>query len=146
MTPSNGNVFPVLLVLCEGNPQRPVAGSFDVFFDLRLHKRLSKQSIRRRFETPSRSLWRHCNDERSLKYMFILCCQYHDCWWWPVGHQQPQYWRSFPGILSVSWLPTQSVKQCFNVKFLNLLPAKFYQETWNYLVTFCQLSTSRQQT
>ena len=40
---------------------RPVTRSFDVFFDLRLNKRLSKQSRRRWFETPSRSLWRHCN-------------------------------------------------------------------------------------
>ena len=38
-----------------------VTRSFDVFFDLRLNKRLSKQSRRRWFETPSRSLWRHCN-------------------------------------------------------------------------------------
>ena len=30
-------------------------------FDLRLNKRLSKQSRRRWFEMPSRSLWRHCN-------------------------------------------------------------------------------------
>ena len=35
--------------------------SFDVFFDLRLNKRLSKQSRRRWFETPSHSLRRHCN-------------------------------------------------------------------------------------
>ena len=35
--------------------------SFDVFFDLHLNKRLSKQSRRRWFETPSRSLWRDCN-------------------------------------------------------------------------------------
>ena len=35
--------------------------SFDVFFDLRPNKRLSKQSWRRWFETQSRSLWRHCN-------------------------------------------------------------------------------------
>ena len=41
--------------------QRPVTRSFDVFFDLRLNKRLSKQSRRRWFETPLRSLWRHCN-------------------------------------------------------------------------------------
>ena len=34
---------------------------FDVFFDLRLKKTLSKQSRRRLFEAPSRSLWRHCN-------------------------------------------------------------------------------------
>ena len=40
---------------------RPVTRGFDVFFDLRLNKRLSKQSRRRWFETPSRSLWRHCN-------------------------------------------------------------------------------------
>ena len=35
--------------------------SFDVFFDLRLNKRLSEQSRRRWFETPSRSWWCHCN-------------------------------------------------------------------------------------
>ena len=41
--------------------QGPVTRSFDVFFDLRLNKRLSKQWRRRWFETPSRSLRRHCN-------------------------------------------------------------------------------------
>ena len=50
-----------LLGLSEGNTlftngfhsQRPVAPSFDVFFDLHLKKRLSKQSRLWRFETPS---------------------------------------------------------------------------------------------
>ena len=46
--------------------QRPVTRSFDVFFDLRLNKRLSKQSWGRWFETPSRSLWRHCNVSQNL--------------------------------------------------------------------------------
>ena len=41
--------------------QRPVACSFDVFFDQRLNKRLSTQSWGWWFETPSRSLWRNCN-------------------------------------------------------------------------------------
>ena len=41
--------------------QRPVTRSFDVFFDLRLNKRLSKHSWRRWFETPSCSLRCHCN-------------------------------------------------------------------------------------
>ena len=36
--------------------------SFDAFFDLRLDKRLRKQSRRRLFETPLRSLWRHWNN------------------------------------------------------------------------------------
>ena len=40
--------------------QRPLTRSFGVFFDLRLNKRLSKKSRRRWFETPPRSLWRHC--------------------------------------------------------------------------------------
>ena len=59
-----------LLALCAGNSpvtgefpsQRPVTRSFDVFFDLRLNKRLSKQSWGWLFETPSRPLWCHCND------------------------------------------------------------------------------------
>ena len=61
--------------------QRPVTRSFDVFFDLRLNKRLSKQSWGWWFETPSRPLWRHCKDQAetrmSDKYgvgVFILLC------------------------------------------------------------------------
>ena len=53
--------------------KRLVARKFDVFFDLRLNKRLSKQSRCRWFETPSRSLWRHCNDHVTL----FLCFQLH---------------------------------------------------------------------
>ena len=41
--------------------QRPVTRSFDVFFDLRPNKRLSKQSWGWWFETLSCSLWRHYN-------------------------------------------------------------------------------------
>ena len=59
--------FSTLLALCEGNPpvsggypsQRPVTQSFDVFFDLRLNKQLSKQWKCQWFEMPSRSLWHH---------------------------------------------------------------------------------------
>ena len=72
--------FSALLAICaENSPvpgefpaQRPVTRSFDVFLDLRLNKRLSKQSWGWWFETLSRSLWRHRND-----------------WfrWWPVQCQ-----------------------------------------------------------
>ena len=41
---------------------RPVTRSFDVFIDVRLYKRLSKQSWGWWFETPSHPIWRHCND------------------------------------------------------------------------------------
>ena len=61
--------FSALLAICAGNSpvpgefpaQRPVTQSFDVFFDLRLNKRLSKQSWRWWFETPSGPLWRRSN-------------------------------------------------------------------------------------
>ena len=45
----------------EFSSQRPIMRSYDAFFDFRLNKGLSKPSIRRLFETPSRSFWRHCN-------------------------------------------------------------------------------------
>ena len=68
MTSSNGNIFRVTGPLCgeftgpgEFPTQRPVTRSFDVFFDLRLNERLSKQPWGWWFETPSLSLWRQCN-------------------------------------------------------------------------------------
>ena len=60
ITSSNGNIFRVTGPLCgeftgpgEFPTQRPVTRSFDVFFDLRLNKRLSKQPWGWWFETPS---------------------------------------------------------------------------------------------
>ena len=61
--------FSALLAICAGNSpvpgefpaQRPVTRSFDVFFDPRPNKWLSKQPLGWWFETTTRSLWRHCN-------------------------------------------------------------------------------------
>ena len=82
MTSSNGT-FSAYLVLCEGNPpvtggfpsQRPVTRSFDVFFDLRMKKRSSKQSRHRWFARPSCPLWRHCN---VMNPHYYLCCKLDD--------------------------------------------------------------------
>ena len=70
MTSPNGSIFRVTGPLCgeftgpgEFPAQRPVTRSFDVFFDLRPNKRLSKQPRGWWFKTPSWSLWRHCNEE-----------------------------------------------------------------------------------
>ena len=58
-----------LLAICAGTGLRwiPRTKASDVelwsFFDLRLNTRLSKQSWRWWFQTLSRPLWRHCNDE-----------------------------------------------------------------------------------
>ena len=69
MTSSNGTIFRVTGPLCgeftgpgDFPAQRPVTRSFGVFFDLRPNKQLSKQPRGWWFETPSLSLWRHCND------------------------------------------------------------------------------------
>ena len=68
MTSSSGNIFRVTGHLCgeftgpgDFPTQRPVTRSFDVFFDLRLNKRLSKQSWGWWFDTQSLPLWRQCN-------------------------------------------------------------------------------------
>ena len=61
--------FSALLAICAGNSpvpgefraQRPGTRSFDVFFDLRSNKQLSKQWRGWWVETPSSPLWRHCN-------------------------------------------------------------------------------------
>ena len=68
--------FSALLVICAGNSpvpgefpaQRPVTQSFDVYFDLRPNKRLSKQSWGWWFETLPRPLWRHINDVPTMQY------------------------------------------------------------------------------
>ena len=80
MTSSDGNIFRVTGHLCGGNSsvpgefpaQRPVTRSFDVFFDLRLNKRLSKQPWSWWFETPSWSLWCHRNN--CVTFCFVGVC------------------------------------------------------------------------
>ena len=66
MTSSNGHIFRVTGHLC--GEQRPVTRSFGLFFDLRLNKRLNKQSWGWWFETLSHPLWSHRNEEYNTKY------------------------------------------------------------------------------
>ena len=71
MTSSNGHTYSVTGLWARDSlvdrwqvnspHKRPVTRIFHVFFDLRLNLQLSKQWRRRWFETPWRSLWRHCN-------------------------------------------------------------------------------------
>ena len=81
-TSSNGNIF-CATGHCAGNSpvpgefhtQRPVTRSFDVFFDMRLNKRLSKQSWGLWFETLSRPLWRHRNDTADFGGYILIVSQ-----------------------------------------------------------------------
>ena len=87
--------FSALLAICAGNSpvtaeflaQRPVTRSFDVFFDLLLNKRLSKQSWGWWFETLSRLLWRHRNDPLSHN-----SAEYSDVITWK---RSPHYWSGY---------------------------------------------------
>ena len=82
--------FSALLAICAGNSpvpgefpaQRPVTRSFDVFFSLRLNKRLSKQSWGWWFETLSFPLWRHRNVDKSWQQDNL------DCFPWEVLAQK----------------------------------------------------------
>ena len=77
MTSSNGNIFRVTGPLCgefTGHRWIPLTKASDsevlmFFFDLRLNKRLIKQSRRWWFQVPSRSLWRHCNGTENYDFV-----------------------------------------------------------------------------
>ena len=98
MTSSNGNIFRVTGHLCgeftgpgEFPTQRPVTRSFDVYFDLRPNKRLSKHSLGWWFETLSPPLWRHRNE---------MTVTGHYWWYWfrySLGavRQQAFTWANF---------------------------------------------------
>ena len=134
--------FSALLAICAGNPpvtgefsaQRPVTLSFDVFCDLRLNKRLSKQWWGWWFETPSRPLWRHCN-------VFAVQCFFR-------LSRLELAWKSviFLEVTGTSWILFRS---CFwepwiwthcsglrGIKFtskLRLIDQKFRIDLWYYI-------------
>ena len=109
--------FSALLGLCERNPpvtgglpsQRPVTRSFDVFFDLHMNIRLSKQSRGQWFETPLFSLWRYCNEaiawfndwmidcltENIKAPLYWSCAKGHSCKAFSCFHENiPMSWRT----------------------------------------------------
>ena len=99
MTSSKGNIFRVTGPLCGNSlvtskfpSQWPVTRSFDVFLDLRLNKRLSKQLWGWWFEMPSHSLWHHCK-EVDINGMICLKAYY-------IYHKAPT-----PPLPSLSALP-----------------------------------------
>ena len=96
--------FSALLAICAGNSsvpgefpaQRPVTRNFDVFFDLRLNKRLSKQPRGWWFETPSWSLWRQCNGSA---WWFFVSVEMKNLHWKMFVHSilSQHCFRQWPG-------------------------------------------------
>ena len=101
--------FSALLAICAGNSpvpgefptQRPVTRSFDVYFDLRPNKWLSKQSWGWWFETLSCSLWRHRNDIWNHWYGV----------WLNVGSVPNHYIHQFDFLLKLESKSTHSLQQ-----------------------------------
>ena len=89
--------FSALLAICAGTSpvtgefpaQRPVKRNFDVFFDLRLNKRLSKQSWGWWSQTPSRPWWRHSNVKRGRQDIIL---DYATLGQQPFAHQYVFIW------------------------------------------------------
>ena len=154
-----------LLVICAGNSpvtgefpaQRPVTRSFDVFFDLRLNKRLSTQTKKWLgwwFETPSCPLWRHCNDwpavMESSDYSWppnmrgcITC--------WRVIYRHPQPWSRLYGsnnIRAKRKLNAQGSHvfvscSIFNVPSTHMLATRVRKHPWRVYVNTPHVSTNK---
>ena len=124
MTSSNRNIS-ALLTICAGNSpvpgefpaQRPVTRSFDVFFDLRLNKPLSKQSWGWWFETPSRPLLHHCN-------ALDLCIS---------SSFLPPSVPSFKRAISTSWPMAQNMKVIKNLLIVMVL----FNVCWTPFLILC---------
>ena len=103
--------FSALLAIWAGNSlftgefptQRPVTRSFDVFFDLRLNKRLSKQSWGWWFETPLRSVWRHCNELGKYETTQSRNTFQELCLWFILGNILLMFYSLRPSDASVNY-------------------------------------------
>ena len=123
--------FSALLAICAGNSpvpgefptQRPVTRSFDVFFDLRLNKRLSKQSWGWWFETISRPLWRHRNGEPFWIIDRLWDCHYDNLCrkiWHHDNPRFPYYWFSVDALMFLYTVQQYMKYESYNTTSLAL--------------------------
>ena len=128
--------FSALLARCARNSpvtgefsaQRPMTWSFDVFFDLSLNNRLSKQSWGWWFEMPLHSLWRHCNACNPLLYQMI-------------NTLRPEWNRQhFAGdnLKCNCWIEITIIYSYHYHKFTGVCPHRF---NWQYMSALVQLMT-----
>ena len=105
--------FSASLAICAGNlpvpgefpTQRPVTPSFDVFFDLRLNKRLNKQPWGWWFETPPWSLWRHRNGDSGNHRDTGTCLvnQHYQLECWPMPVWMTLSDKNIPCNMNTMW-------------------------------------------
>ena len=136
---SSMETFSALLALCEGNPpvtgaflsERPVTWIFDVFFDLRPNKRLSKQSTRRWFETPPRH---YDVIVMILSIFWCVLVVFRDgiLTWKRIPHYQP--FVSVNHRLVIGWFPYQRASDLEHWYFPCLYPKQAVNQTAKLLV------------
>ena len=110
--------FSASLAICAGNSpvpgqfptQRPVTRSFDVFLDLRLNKRLSKQPWGWWFESLSGPLWRHRNVAALHRWK---CLGKIEGWYVSSIHITVQLQTTWPWRI---WLKSTGIKLQWNTK------------------------------
>ena len=95
--------------------QRASNAGFDIFFDISLNKRLNKQTRRWWFETPSRSLWRRCNDVRNSHigdHTYPVDAQRNDNFHTKT-HAVTSFWRPNDVMVTLlfSWLTRQQYRR-----------------------------------
>ena len=125
--------FSASLAMCAGNSpatgeipaQRPVTRSFDVFFDLRLNKRLSKQSWGWWCETPSHPLWRHCDD-----FGATFAWRNGKVWWLPQMETFSAFLALFEGNPQVTGgIPYTKASDAGLLYFLWSVPEQTIEQT-----------------
>ena len=129
--------FSALLALCVGNSlvnsefptQKPVRRSFDVFFDLHLNKRLSKQLWGWWFENPSRSLCHWNGRSREWKLFGIN---------WRVTTNIINNGTPYI-ILFLRWL-SGAETQLNRRKIPSIDPRSIAVVLWHHTNTYCDVS------
>ena len=117
MTSSIGNLFRDTIIFMRGIHKSPAVSSrrqvtrFDVFFDLRLNKFLSKQSKCQWLETQSYSLLRHCNGILSI----MMCTR--TCYTFRIMSLSLRIQRIYlPVLLRFALLPDEQIHDCSNAR------------------------------
>ena len=111
--------FSALLAICAGNSpvpgefptKRPVTRSFDVYFDLRPNKRLSKQSWGWWFETILRPFWRHRHVVQIMPWRWI--------------NDALVYWHIHASFGHNAWVPVTCMCQTISWANVDLSPGIF---------------------
>ena len=128
--------FSALLAICAGNSpipgefpaQSPVTWGFDVFFDLRPNKRVSKQSWGWWFQTLSRPLWRHCNGSNlfvslhnAVCNIAVFPCKYLNNWLLVLLTRPTSRIRRAPKSMKTSCIKKETFDMCRLLDFSSLI-------------------------